>query len=53
MCRNLGVGMQGKAMHAGTAGDGQGQALTLDAKARAKATNFLTRSFTKGNALLH
>ena len=50
---NMRIGMQGKAMHASTACAAHDRALTFEAKARPNATDFLTRSFAKGNAWLH
>ena len=53
MGRDLGVGVQGKALHAGTAGTGQRGRLTLVAKAGANAPDLLASPLAKGDALLH
>ena len=50
---DLGVRMQGKALHAGTARTGARGRLVLVTKARANAPHLLSRAFAKGNALLH
>jgi hypothetical protein len=50
---DLGVGVQGKPLHAGTVGTRQCGALTLMAKLRADALDLLSSPFPKGNALLH
>jgi hypothetical protein len=51
--RDLGVGMQGKPLHAGTAGTRERGRLALAAKARAEAPDLLASSLPKGDALLH
>jgi hypothetical protein len=53
MGRDLGVGMQGKALHAGTAGTRERGRLALAAKARADAPDLLASPLAKGEALLH
>jgi hypothetical protein len=50
---DLGIGVQGKALDAGTAGTGQCGRLAVHAKARAEAPDFLTSPLAKGEALLH
>ena len=50
---DLGVGVQRKAMDAGTAGTGERGRLALGAKARADAPHRLPRAFAKGDTLLH
>jgi hypothetical protein len=50
---DLGVGMQGKALHAGTAGTAQYGRLAHMAKACAKAPHLLASPLAKGDALLH
>jgi hypothetical protein len=53
MCQDLGVGMQGKALHAGTAGTSKCWGLALIAKPRADAPDLLASPLPKGDALLH
>jgi hypothetical protein len=50
---DLGVGVERKALHAGTAGTGKRGRLALGAKARANAPDLLASSLAKGDALLH
>jgi len=50
---DLGVGVERKALHAGTAGTGKRGRLALGAKACANAPNLLASSLAKGDALLH
>ena len=50
---DLGVGMQGKALHARTAGTRECGLLALIAKARANASHVLSSPLAKGDALLH
>lgn len=50
---NLGVGVQGKAPHAGTAGTGQRWRLAFNAKPRANAPDFLASLLPEGAMLLH
>ncbi len=50
---DVGGGMQGKALHAGTAGTGQCGRLALAAKAPADAPDLLASPLAKGEALLH
>ena len=49
---DLGVGVQRKAMDAGTAGTGKRWRLGLGAKARADTPHLLARAFAKGDTLL-
>ena len=51
--RDLGVGVQGKPMYAGTAGTCERWRLALVAKARADAPDLLASPLPKGDALLH
>src|SRR5215831_6056596 len=53
MRRNRRVGVQGKALDAGTAGTGERWGLALVAKARANAPDPLAGPLPKSNALLH
>jgi hypothetical protein len=53
MGRNMGIGVQGKAVYAGTTRTAQGGGLAFGAKARANPPDSLTGTLTKGNALLH
>jgi hypothetical protein len=50
---DLGVGVERKALHAGTAGTSKRKRLALGAKARTHAPNLLASSLAKGDALLH
>ena len=50
---NLGVGMQGKALDAGTAGTGARGCLAIPAKPCTHAPHLLARPLAKGQALLH
>jgi hypothetical protein len=49
---NLGVGMQGKTVHTGTARPLEFRTFPFRAKARANPSHLLSRPFPKGNALL-
>jgi hypothetical protein len=53
MRRDLGVGVQQKALHAGTAGPRALWRRVRVAKPRAKAPHRLARPLATGNALLH
>src|SRR5436309_7382009 len=53
MRRNRRVGVQGKAVHTGTAGSRQGGVFPLVAKPRADAPDLLAGPLPKGDALLH
>src|SRR5439155_497190 len=53
MRRNLGVGVQGKALDAGTAGTGERWGLARGAKPRANAPDPLAGPLPKSHALLH
>jgi hypothetical protein len=50
---DLGVGVQGEPVDAGTEGAAQERALALGAKARANAPDLLSSPLAKGDALLH
>ena len=52
MGRDLGVGMQGKALHAGTAGTRERGRLAFGAKAGAHAPDFLASPLPKSDAML-
>jgi hypothetical protein len=51
MRRNIGIGMQGKAVHTGTARSRECRPFSFIAKARADAAHFRSSAFPKGNAL--
>ena len=51
--RDLGVGVERKALHTGTAGPRERGRLALAAKARADAPDLLASSLATGEALLH
>src|SRR5712691_4505829 len=53
MGRDLGVGVERKALHAGTAGTGERWRLARVAKPRADAPDLLTGPLPEGNTLLH
>jgi hypothetical protein len=53
MRRHRDLGVQRKAVHAGTAGTGEGRAFALVAKPRAYAAHLLAGAFPKGNTLRH
>src|SRR5262249_45943938 len=53
MRRNIGVGVQGKAVDTGTPRSREGRPFSRIAKARAEAAHFLSRAFPTGDALLH
>src|SRR5262249_30479032 len=53
MRRNRRVGVEGKAVHTGTARTGQPWRLALSAKARADAAHLLAGSFTPSDAVLN
>jgi hypothetical protein len=51
--RDLGIGVQGEPMHAGTVGTRQRGVLTLMAKPRANVPDRLAGPLLKGDVLLH
>src|ERR1043166_5868684 len=53
MGRDLGVGVQRKAVHAGTARPGEPWCLALRTKARTDTPHLLAGPFSEGEALLH
>jgi hypothetical protein len=53
MGRDLGSGVQGKALHAGTAGTGKRGRLALVTQSRANALDLLASPLPKGDTLLH
>jgi hypothetical protein len=52
MRRNLTIGVQGKAVHIGTAGSCEFRAFPFIAKARANTAHFLHGALPKGDVLL-